>query len=116
MSDTTLVISAHAGDFVWRAGGAIAKATARGERAVIVCLSFGERGESASEWRKGTTLDEIKAIRRAEAEAAAAALGAEMVVLDAGDYPLLESPELVDRLVQVYRRVVPTVVLTHPLV
>ncbi|MCU1413754.1 MAG: hypothetical protein JWN80_1094 [Microbacteriaceae bacterium] len=116
MSDTTLVISAHAGDFVWRAGGAIAKATARGERAVIVCLSFGERGESASEWLKGTKLDEIKAIRRAEAEAAAAALGAEIEFLDAGDYPLLESPELVDRLVQVYRRVVPTVVLTHPLV
>src|SRR5690606_16823499 len=35
-----LVVSAHAGDFVWRAGGAIAAATQRGERAVIVCLSY----------------------------------------------------------------------------
>ncbi|MEF2976042.1 PIG-L deacetylase family protein [Subtercola sp. YIM 133946] len=110
-----LVVSAHAGDFVWRAGGAIAAATMRGERAVIVCLSYGERGESASQWLQKKPLDEIKQIRRAEAEAAAAALGAEVEFLDLGDYPLLESPEAVERLVEVYRRVQPTVVLTHPL-
>ena len=113
-SPTMLVVSAHAGDFVWRASGAIASAVQRGERAVIVCLSFGERGESASQWLAGKSLEEIKAMRRSEAEAAAAALGAEIEFLDAGDYPLLESPELVDKLVQVFRRVVPTVVLTHP--
>lgn len=110
----TLVVSAHAGDFVWRAGGAIAKATQRGERAVVVCLSYGERGESASQWLEGKPLAEIKALRRAEAEGAAAALGAEIEFLDAGDYPLPESYELVDRLVRTFRRVAPTVVLTHP--
>lgn len=110
-----LVVSAHAGDFVWRAGGAIAAAVARGERAVVVCLTYGERGESASQWLAGKGLDEIKAIRREEAEAAAAALGAEIEFLDAGDYPLLQTRELLDALVQVYRRVQPTVVLTHPL-
>lgn len=118
MADTTphtLVVSAHAGDFVWRAGGAIAAATLRGEHATVVCLSFGERGESASQWLAGKSLEEIKAIRRDEAEAAAAALGAEIDFLDAGDYPLRESPETLARLVDVYRRVQPTVVLTHPL-
>ncbi|TYB66004.1 PIG-L family deacetylase [Nonomuraea sp. PA05] len=114
-SRTLLVISAHAGDFVWRAGGAIALATGRGERAKVVCLSYGERGESAKAWRAGKTLEEIKAIRREEAEHAAAELGAEIEFLDAGDYPLVESRELVDRLVRVYRDVVPDVVLTHPL-
>jgi 4-oxalomesaconate hydratase len=114
MSDV-LVISAHAGDFVWRAGGAIAAATQRGDRAVIVCLSYGERGESASQWLQGKGLDEIKAIRRSEAEAAASALGAEIEFLDLGDYPLLESPEAVAQLVDVYRRVQPSVVLTHTL-
>lgn len=112
---TLLVVSAHAGDFVWRAGGAIASATLRGERAVVVCLSYGERGESASQWLQGKSLDEIKAIRRGEAEAAASALGAEIEFLDLGDYPLLESPEALASLVDVYRRVKPTVVLTHPL-
>ncbi|GAA2573274.1 PIG-L deacetylase family protein [Microbacterium binotii] len=110
-----LVVSAHAGDFVWRAGGAIAAATMRGERATVVCLSFGERGESASQWLAGKSLEEIKEIRRAEAEAAASALGADIEFLDLGDYPLRESPEAVARLVDVYRRVQPTVVLTHPL-
>lgn len=110
-----LVVSAHAGDFVWRAGGAIALAAERGDRATVVCLSFGERGESARAWREGRTLDEIKTIRREEAENAAAALGAEIRFLDAGDYPLVESPELVDRLVRVYRELAPTVVLTHTL-
>ena len=110
-----LVISAHAGDFVWRAAGAIALATERGDPAKVVCLSFGERGESARAWRDGRTLEEIKGIRRAEAEAAAAELGAEIEFLDAGDYPLQETPELVDRLVRVYREFAPAVVLTHTL-
>jgi 4-oxalomesaconate hydratase len=110
-----LVVSAHAGDFVWRAGGAIALAAGRGQRATVVCLSFGERGESARAWRDGRTLEEIKAIRREEAENAAAALGAEVRFLDAGDYPLVESQELTDRLVHVFRELSPTVVLTHTL-
>jgi 4-oxalomesaconate hydratase len=111
----TLVVTAHAGDFVWRAGGAIALAASRGERVTIACLTFGERGESARAWREGRSLDEIKAMRREEAEAAAGALGAEVRFFDAGDYPLVASQELTDRLVHVYREVQPTVVLTHPL-
>ncbi len=110
-----LVVSAHAGDFVWRAAGAIALATARGGKAHVLCLTFGERGESAKAWREGRDLDEIKALRRTEATNAAAVLGAGIEFLDAGDYPLVESRELVDRIERVYREVVPTVVLTHPL-
>ncbi|MDN3354849.1 PIG-L deacetylase family protein [Actinomadura sp. DC4] len=111
-----LVVSAHAGDFVWRAAGAIALAAERGDRAKVVCLSFGERGESARAWREGKSLEEIKALRQGEAEAAAAELGAEIEFLDAGDYPLRETPELVDRLVRVYRAFEPAVVLTHTLI
>ncbi|KND45941.1 PIG-L deacetylase family protein [Streptomyces stelliscabiei] len=113
--DALLVISAHAGDFVWRAGGAIALAAERGQRAKVLCLSFGERGESAKAWRDGLGLDEIKRLRRTEAADAAATLGAEIEFLDAGDYPLRETPELVDRIVHVYREVNPAVVLTHTL-
>jgi 4-oxalomesaconate hydratase len=110
-----LVVSAHAGDFVWRAGGAMALARARGAPVTVVCLSFGERGESARAWRDGKQLDEIKAIRRDEATKAAAVLGASIEFLDAGDYPLPESAELVDQLVRCYRGLDPAVVLTHPL-
>ncbi|MFC5212692.1 PIG-L deacetylase family protein [Streptomyces coerulescens] len=111
---STLVITAHAGDFVWRAGGAIALAASRGEKVTIACLTFGERGESAKAWREGRKLAEIKEIRRDEAERAAAALGAEVRFFDAGDYPLLPTAELTDELVAVYRQTQPDVVLTHP--
>jgi len=110
-----LVVSAHAGDFVWRAGGAMALAAARGDPVTVLCLSFGERGESARAWLDGKKLDEIKAIRRDEATAAADVLGAKIEFLDAGDYPLRESPDLVDEIVRCYRQVEPAAVLTHGL-
>ncbi len=40
-------------------------------------------------------------------------LGAEMRFFDAGDYPLVETPELIHELVGLYREVQPAVVLTH---
>lgn len=95
--------TAHAGDFVWRAGGAIALAASRGEQVTIACLTFGERGESAKAWREGKKPEDIKAIRREEVEKAAAALGAEVRFFDAGDYPLTATPELTDELVGIYR-------------
>jgi 4-oxalomesaconate hydratase len=110
-----LVVSAHAGDFVWRASGAMALATAHGASVTVLCLSFGERGESAKAWREGKQLAEIKEIRRVEASRAAAVLGAAIEFADAGDYPLRESDELIDTIVRCYRRVQPSVVLTHPL-
>ncbi|CAL9354825.1 4-oxalmesaconate hydratase [Streptomyces sp. enrichment culture] len=58
--------------------------------------------------------EEIKAIRREEAEKAAATLGAEVRFLDAGDYPLTPTAELTDRLVAVYRETRPDMLLTHP--
>ena len=111
--ESLLVISAHVGDFVWRAGGAIALYASRGHAVTVVCLAYGERGESASYWRKGLTLKQVKEKRHDEAEAAVKVLGAELITFDAGDYPLIETPELLDRLVKVYRAVQPSVVLTH---
>lgn len=55
----------------------------------------------------------MKKLRRTEAERAAETLGADIRFLDAGDYPLVESRELVDSLVRIYRETAPTVVLTH---
>lgn len=113
MSGALMVVSAHPGDFVWRAGGAIALSARAGRRTLVVCLSFGERGESASLWRDGNDLAAVKRIRRAEAEAAAGILGAEISFLDVGDYPLVETAELLDALVGIYREVQPAVVVTH---
>ena len=111
--ESLLVVSAHAADFVWHAGGVTALYASRGHRATVVCLTFGERGESAKFWREGMTLPEIKIARRVEAEEAASALGGELHCFDANDYPLDETPELLDRLVKLYREVQPTLVITH---
>ena len=68
---TGLVITAHPGDFVWRAGGAIALHAKKGYRMKIVCMSFGERGESQFAWKEaGATLELVKAGRKDEAERA----------------------------------------------
>lgn len=112
-SESLLVVSAHVGDFVWRAGGAIALYSARGHKTTVVCLAYGERGESARYWRMGMSLDEVKKARHEEAEKAAAVLGAEIHLLDSDDYPLIETPALLDRLAAIYRETQPTVVLTH---
>ena len=111
---TLLVVSAHAADFVWRAGGAIALYSSRGHRVRVLCLSYGERGESQGLWKKeGMTLEHVKKVRHSEAERAADVLGAEVRFFDAGDYPLRPTDQLTDDLVQEFRRNQPMAVLTH---
>jgi 4-oxalomesaconate hydratase len=111
---TILVVSAHAADFVWRAGGAIALYAGRGYRVRILCLSFGERGESERLWRQaGMTVERVKAARQAESEKAAEILGAEIRFFDSGDYPLRASEETVHEMVAEFRRHQPQFVLTH---
>ena len=113
---TALVVSAHSADFVWRAGGAIALYANRGYKVIIVCLSYGERGESAKLWKQdGYTLDRVKAERRSEAENAAAILGGEPVFFDLGDYPMRVPDEALYRLVDIYREQRPEFVLSHSL-
>jgi 4-oxalomesaconate hydratase len=115
MKHGLLVVAAHVGDFVWRAGGAIALHAGLGHDVSIICLSYGENGESNAAWAAGTTLGEVKAVRRQEAEQAAALLGASAIsFLDAGDYPLQPGASLVDAIAQEMRRLRPALVLTHP--
>lgn len=113
---TALVVSAHSADFVWRAGGAIALYAARGWDVLVVCLSYGERGESAKLWRQpGMTLDAVKRDRREEALRAAETLGATVRFLDIGDYPMRVSGDTLYELVRIYRDTRPEFVLTHSL-
>lgn len=110
-----LVISAHAADFVWRAGGAIALHQEKGYDVTIACLSYGERGESAKLWKSdGATLEQVKAARRVEAEAAAQALCAHDIrFFDFGDYPLELDRGDKFKIVDLIRNVQPTFMLSH---
>ena len=111
---SALVVSAHSADFVWRAGGAIALHTSRGYEVHVVCLSYGERGESAKLWRSGNMTEaKVKQSRQEEAEAAARILGATISFMDLGDYPLRADKETLFRLADIFRQVQPHFVLTH---
>nr|WP_279231910.1 PIG-L family deacetylase [Thermus hydrothermalis] len=109
-----MVVSAHAADFVWRAGGAIALTVAQGGKALVVALSYGERGESGELWKEpGQTLERVKAIRQEEASRAAAILGAEFLPLDLGDYPLRVDEKALERLLGILVDFAPDVLMTH---
>ena len=112
------VIGAHSADFVWRAGGAVAKAVSLGGVAEVIALSYGERGESGELWKDSDpahpqTVENVKRIRHGEAERAAAHLGASFRCLDLGDYPLQIDADALLLLADVIREFAPDVLITH---
>jgi 4-oxalomesaconate hydratase len=108
------VIGAHSADFVWRAGGAIAKTVELGGEAEVIALSYGERGESGELWKvEGQTIENVKKLRHAEAQAAAAALGASFRCLDLGDYPLEIGKSELELIADTIRSFAPDVLVTH---
>ncbi len=114
MSRRIQVIGAHSADFVWRAGGAIAKAVQLGGEAEVIALSYGERGESGELWKEaGQTVENVKKIRHAEAQAAATALGASFRCLDLGDYPLQIGKAELEQIADAIRSFAPDVLVTH---
>ncbi len=109
-----MVIGAHAADFVWRSGGAIAVATANGGTARVISLSYGERGESGELWKEdGQTIEHVKEVRHGEASRASAALGAEFHCLDLGDYPLQIDTDALLAIADQIREFAPDVLVTH---
>lgn len=110
-----LVVSAHAADYVWRAGGTIAKYLKHGAEVHLVILSFGGRGESNDLWKQpGATAESVKAARKAETQAAAEILGLKNVEFwDLQDYPIVTDGELDERMVRKIRTVRPDIILTH---
>jgi 4-oxalomesaconate hydratase len=113
---TAIVVSAHSADFVWRAGGAIALYAERGWEVTVICLSFGERGESAKLWRQpGMTMEKVKEDRKQEASKAAAILGAKPIFFDVGDYPMRVPDDILFQLAGLFRKIRPEFILTHSL-
>jgi 4-oxalomesaconate hydratase len=114
MSRKVQVIGAHSADFVWRSGGAVARAVENGGTAEVIALSYGERGESGELWKQeGQTVENVKRIRHGEAEAAAAALGASFRCLDLGDYPLQIDGDALNEIADAIRAFAPDVLITH---
>lgn len=98
-----LAIGAHPDDVDMICGGTLAKLAAGGRSVAILDLTRGEMGT------RGTP-----DTRAAEAQRAAEALGArERVILDLGDGRLENDAETRRRVIEVIRRLRPTLILTH---
>lgn len=71
-------------------------------------------GESGELWREpGQTVENVKRVRHAEAERAAAHLGASFRCLDLGDYPLELGRDELIAVAEVIREFAPDVLVTH---
>lgn len=110
-----LVVGAHAADFVWRAGGTIAKTVADGGEVLNLSLSYGERGESGVLWKENPnrSVDEVKELRRQMSQKASDILGCTYQCLDWGDYPMIINEERIQQLADIIRDFAPNVILTH---
>ena len=110
-----LVFSAHSADYCARAGGTIVKHIRAGAEVRVVALSYGERSESAGLYANGAkpSLEEVKAIRHADASRAAEVLGAEIRFLDWGDYSFDFSQNRAKLLAEEIRSYRPSAILTQ---
>ena len=115
MKKRLLVIGAHSGDFVWRSAGTIAKSIEEGAETLVVCLSYGERGESGELWKEDPTrsVENVKHIRHEQAQKAADNLGTPIQFLNWGDYPMIISDERIEQLTLLIGDYEPTTILTH---
>ena len=115
MQKKILVVGAHSADFVWRSAGTIAKCVEGGGKALVIALSYGERGESGELWKENPnrTEEDVKKIRHEQAMQAATIVGAEFRCFDWGDYPMIVTDERTSQLTEVIRNFEPQVILTH---
>lgn len=109
-----LVVSAHAADYVWRAGGTIAHYVSQGAWVKVLLLSLGVRGESNDLWKQGYEEQEVHDIRLKETMQAAKELGVQQIeCLDCSDYPIQMTEALQERLVREIRTARPDIILSH---
>lgn len=114
-TSNVLVVSAHAADFVWRAGGTIAKYINHGANVSLVILSYGVRGESNDLWKvEGQTAEGVKQVRDGEVQQALKHLGiTDVEFWDLEDYKLEFDKECMNRMVRKIREVKPRHIITH---
>lgn len=102
-----LAVGAHPDDIEILCGGTLAKCAARGDRVTMVCAANGDCGSAVH------PRAEIAAIRRQEAEAAAAIIGADYYCLDYSDLEIPLDLEARVKLVEVIRRCRPDFIISH---
>ena len=105
--ERVLAVVAHPDDAEYLCAGTLARARADGAEIGICVMCKGNRGQPARPIRN------LAAVRRREMAAAAKILGATLLRGDFGDAELIDGPKERKRLIELYRRFKPTLVLAH---
>ena len=104
-----LAVGCHPDDLEIGCAGTLAKLSAQGHKVTMVHVANGNKGH------KVIPSEELRLMRKQEAIAAGNLIGAEVISLDVPDLMVKsDSDELVQKLVQVIRRVKPDYIITHP--
>lgn len=106
-SDRVLAVVAHPDDAELLCAGTLARAKADGAGIGICILCQGEKGQPAEAIR------DLAAVRATEARAASKLLGSDLFFAGIPDGELFDSPAARLKLIEIYRRFKPTLVLAH---
>ena len=105
--ERVLAVVAHPDDAEYLCAGTLARAKRDGAVIGICVLCKGDRGQPA------VPIANLAAVRRREMAAAAKLLGAVLLRGEFGDGQLVDGPDQRKKLIQLYRRFQPTLVLAH---
>lgn len=105
--ERVLAVVAHPDDAELLCAGTLARALADGAAVGVCVLCRGDRGQPTP------PLPDLAAVRRREMKAAAALLGAELFAGGFGDSTLADERPARNKLIEIYRRFRPTLVLAH---
>jgi N-acetylglucosamine malate deacetylase 1 len=105
--ERVLAVVAHPDDAELLCAGTLARARADGATVGVCVLCKGDKGQPTP------PIHDLEAVRRAEMKAAAALLGAELLLGDFGDAELYDGVEARLGVVERFRRFQPTLVLAH---
>src|SRR4030042_4440904 len=103
--ERVLAVVAHPDDAEYLCAGTLARARADGAQIGICVMCKGDRGQPAQPIRN------LVAVRRREMTEAAKILGATLLRGDFSDAELLDGPKERKKLIELYRRFKPTLVL-----
>jgi LmbE family N-acetylglucosaminyl deacetylase len=104
-----LAVGAHPDDVEYCCAGTLAKYAAQGNRITIATSTSGNIGSATH------SMDEIAKIRKSEAAASAAVIGAEYICLDYNDEMFFDDKEARLRFIDLVRYAQADVILTHNL-
>jgi LmbE family N-acetylglucosaminyl deacetylase len=106
-NDRVLAVVAHPDDAELLCAGTLARARADGAMVAICVLGRGDKGQPSKK------VENLTAQRRKEMAASAKLLGAELFTCDFPDGSLMDTPGTRSKVIEIYRKFKPTLVLAH---